>query len=123
MYLELLHACQFAPGHADLVLARGRRRDPRPVLGVLAKARHVLGQAAHGPYHEQVQAEKHQRRREERNTEGKAQNTVPITDCQGPEFGFVEHDLDQDVRIVGRGPDHAQDSGAIAQHGSHGAAN
>ena len=118
----LLHLGQLALGDADLVAARRGLDDARGVLGIVAEPGHGLGDAAHGPDHEQVQAQIDEGRGEERNDQRQRQDALRIAEHLAPQRRLLQDHLDQGLAILGRYADDPQDAAAVVHERHEGIA-
>ena len=116
----VLHGGQPALHLADLVGTAARLDDAGLVLRVVAEAAHVLGQPQHRPDDHEMQAEVDQGRRDQRDEKGEREDALGEGDHLVLHRRLVHDQLDQDGRVLGRGPHHPQDPpplGAERQEG------
>ena len=97
-----MHVMQLALGQADLVIAAGWHDDARAILGVLAEAQHVAGQALHRPHQHDVERREDQARDDEREDDRQHQDVEPIAPHRLAQRFFQQRDLDEVARHVGR---------------------
>ena len=103
----LLHPAELVLHQADLVAAPRDRQVDAGILRPVAKRDHALRDPPQRPHDDELQRRIDQERREQRDDDREVQDPPGIVDHGAPHRLLAQADVDQHLRALGRGADHA----------------
>jgi hypothetical protein len=115
-----LHGGELALGGADFVAARGGLQDARRVFRIVAEMDHGGGDALHRPHQDEIEADKDQKRGQQRNEERERQRPGGELKQRRADRVFVRHHHNAAARAeFGHGVDADDPAGRREERADH----